>query len=95
MAANVDLGPAGQPGRRGAVPVDIPAIDAHLTFDAAAQAAHGIASLAFVVGPIAVELTSTLTPRPDSALQAAQWSASCRCSGWDNFKEAKPVTIQV
>ena len=48
-----------------AVPIDISTIDAHLTFDAAAQAAHGAASLAFVVGPTAgrpvFDLRQTIT----------------------------------
>ena len=55
MATNFDLAPppAALAGGGTAVPMDISTIDAHFTFDAAAQAAHGIASLAFVVGPTA------------------------------------------
>jgi hypothetical protein len=55
MATNFDLAPppAALAGGGTAVPIDISTIDAHLTFDAAAQAAHGTASLAFMVGPTA------------------------------------------
>jgi hypothetical protein len=67
MTTNFDLAPppAALAGGGTAVPIDIASIDAHLTFDAAAQAAHGTASLAFVVGPAAgrpvFDLRQTIT----------------------------------
>ena len=52
MATNLDLAPPPVTfGAKTAVPIDISAIDAHLTFNGASQSAQGDATLSFVVGP--------------------------------------------
>ena len=66
VATNFDLAPppVNFDGKT-AVPIDISAIDAHLTFDGAASAASGDATLTFVVGPAAgrpmFDLRQTIT----------------------------------